>query len=184
MKPPRLNTPSFSTMCEISTSSMPLPVRRAAEQYLVAGANCALVSIDAETCLVKVAGRGGEALMPASEWEIYKRLCQAAEDPFANVPQGGLCLPLETEDLLHITTGLAVNAKEVLDLINGAARTLSVEDYGDALQGASRRQVEILGCLRQLQVRLAGEVAAKEQERLPATHVLMREAPNGGGDAA
>lgn len=122
--------------------------------------------------------------MPACEWETYKRLCAVNEDPFASVPQDGLCLPLEKEDLLHITTGLAVNAKEVLDLINGAATTLSVEDYSDALQGAIRRQVEILGCLRQLQVRLAGEVAELERPREAATHVLMREAPNGGGDAA
>ncbi len=163
------------------TSMQPLPLRKADEQFRIAGLETMLLTVNAGNRLHYVAGKGGQAVMEEAEWEGYKLLCkrfaQSPMDRHDADPFAGLLEPrLTTEDLWHIVTALVYEADEVLRLIRGSLTTLSVEDYGDALQGAERRQTRVADCLLQLMVRLRKEVPMSPQGApLPKAEVTTTE---------
>lgn len=79
------------------------------------------------------------------------------EGPACIAPQsmaGGGTTKLSAADLRRILHALLVSVLEVRQMVAGASTTLSVDDYGDALLGATRR-------LQQMEVCVRGLLAAK-----------------------
>lgn len=145
-------------------SMTPLPMRKAAEQFRLAGCNTCLLTVNAADNLHYVDGIAGRAVMTAEGWREYKALCAQFEaspqdlegvDPFA---MQVLDPKLTTGDLYHIIRAVRCESRQVQALIQTAATTLSVEDYGDALKGAEARQASVLKCLDQLHERLQREL--------------------------
>lgn len=130
------------------TCMQPQPMRTAAEHFRIAGANSfCYATLDTEG-LVFVQGKGGKAVMREEEWQQYKALClapphvismrqQVADD---EVPEWEDCAesPYVRAGLWGLRTMLA----EAKACVQSAQRTLSVEDYGEALQAAERRLAE------------------------------------------
>lgn len=124
------------------------PKRTAEEHFAVAGSDSCAVSV-LPGGLVLVGGKGGDCLMTAPEWDRYRLLARRwFETPRdqAGVQVRGLRVPW------HVTLDAArAAAVQVRDLIRAAQQTLSVEDYGDALEGARRRQGDLLQQLQALE---------------------------------
>lgn len=127
------------------------PKRTAAEHFALAGADSCAVSVLPDG-FVLVGGKGGDCLMSLQEWDRYRGLARrwfATPRDLAGVQVQGLQIPW------HVALDAArVAAEQVRDLIRSAQQTLSVEDYGDALEGARRRQESLLQHLHTLEEQL------------------------------
>lgn len=136
----------------IVVSPAPLPpIRTAAEHFALAGADSCAVSI-LPNGLVLVGGKGGDCVMSVDHWERYRTMARrwfATPRDQAGVQVQGLHIPW------HVSLGAAkAEAEQVRDLLNTAQQTLSVEDYGDALEGARRKQARLLQHLQALEAQL------------------------------
>ncbi|MCG3206294.1 MAG: hypothetical protein KCHDKBKB_03028 [Elusimicrobia bacterium] len=68
------------------------------------------------------------------------------------------CMPeMEAEDAARIVEACRVECRTALRLVQGAQRTLSVEDYGDALEGAQCHLDRVTRTLGELRRTLEGD---------------------------
>lgn len=150
-----------------------LPMRTARLQFELAGVETILSTINPQTKLAYVGGRGGPACMELVEWEKYKALCatwQASPLDLEGAPTVSMLVVeseeaareiseqrLEPNDVRQIYRSLRSNLKEAKSCVVSARHTLSVEDYGEALEAAEKKLAQALE-------QLAGLIGSPKEE--------------------
>lgn len=144
-----------------------LPMRTAQLQFELAGCETSLTTINPQTRIAYVDGKAGPACMELAEWERYKVLCatwQASPIDLEGAPVVSM-LAVESEDaarqiseprigpedLRRIYRSLRICLHEVRACVTSAQHTLSVEDYGEALQAANEKLSLSIGCVEGLE---------------------------------
>lgn len=143
------------------TTMQPQPMRTAEEHHRIAGANSfCYATLDAEG-LVFVQGQGGRAVMREDEWQRYKALCAAPASPVISMRQQmadeECSLFSAPPSLCSHLRSLRLLLTEAKGCVASARRTLSVEDYGEALQAAEARLDSGLGQLAEMLMIPKGE---------------------------
>jgi hypothetical protein len=150
-----------------------LPMRTARLQFELAGVETVLTTINPQSNLAYVGGKGGPACMELQEWEKYKILCatwSAAPLDLEGAPTVSMMLVdseeamrqvsqqrIEPDDLGRICRSLRISLKEARECVVSAQRTLSVEDYGEALEAAEKKLAQALD-------QIAGLMASPQEE--------------------
>jgi hypothetical protein len=81
----------------------------------------------------------------------------------------------------EIVNAMAEEVRIIRGLLSGAMRTLSVDDYFDALHGAEKRLAQLRVTLCELRERFADEAAPSITDRLKPLPAVLRSALQAGG---
>lgn len=148
-----------------------MPMRTAKQQFEIAGVDTILSTINPQTRIAYVGGKGGPACMEEHEWQKYKALCAAwtaVPLDLEGAPTVSMMLVeteeamrqvgrqrIEPDDLLRIYQSLRITLQEARACVASAQRTLSVEDYGEALQAAFEKLSLSIGCVEGLEDKMS-----------------------------
>lgn len=144
-----------------------LPMRSAQQQFEIAGCETILTRINPHTKLAYVDGKGGPACLSEEQWDQYKVLCatwKASPMDLEGAPVVSMLAVgseeaareiseprIGPEDLRRIYRSLRLCLQEVRACVTSAQHTLSVEDYGEALQAAKEKLSLSIGCVAGLE---------------------------------
>lgn len=143
-----------------------MPMRNAQQQFELAGCETILTSFNPQTKLAYVDGKGGPACLPEEEWENYKALCAQWKATPVDLQGSGISMlvvesagaakevsrqRVQPKDLRRIYRSLRITLQEASACVTSAQHTLSVEDYGEALQAAFKKLSLSIGCVKGLE---------------------------------